>query len=146
MKKYVQIILLSYVLLAWSACSPEYRFNRLLKKYPYLLENQVFDTVVIRDGKITDTIFFFKNDTFRFENTQIIRHYDSSRRDFHYRYNGKSDPCTTRIERTTIRPPETKREAKESVGFVHIALFIGCSLFSIFVFIVIIRLYGIFSK
>jgi hypothetical protein len=112
MKKYVQIILYCFVLVAWTSCSPEYRFNRLLKRYPYLLENQVFDTVVIRDGKITDTIFFFKNDTFRIENIQIIRNYDSSRRDFYYRFNGKSDPCTTRIERTTIRHSEAKKEAK----------------------------------
>ena len=132
MKKYFQIILLSYIILTWSACSPEYRFNRLLKKYPYLLENQVFDTVVIRDGKITDTIFFFKNDTFRFENTQIIRQYDSSRRDFYYRFNGKSDPCTTRIERTTIRPAETKRETKESLSFIEKFL-IGFSITSLLI-------------
>lgn len=141
MKKYVQIILLSYVLLTWSACSPEYRFNRLLKKYPYLLENQVFDTVVIRDGKITDTIFFFKNDTFRFENTQIIRQYDSSRRDFYYRFNGKSDPCTTRIERTTIRPAETKKEAKGTLGFYDKLAYLIFACFLIF-----ILLHGIFSK
>ena len=50
------------VVLTVYSCSPIYRFNRLVKCHPYLLDRIESDTVIVDSGKSIDTFFIFKTE------------------------------------------------------------------------------------
>lgn len=91
-----------------TTCSPYNRLQRLLKNHPYLVENQIRDSVVIREGKVVDTLFSIKatRDTIQLSGgTTIIRSSDT------FRFITRIEPCTTFItKRETIFPKEQRKE------------------------------------
>lgn len=93
------------ITLAWicihylGACSPVHRFNRLVKCYPFLLDSQVFDTLVISRIESVDTTFILgKKDTIYQQGVEIHRHFDSIRLIVRERN------CTTFQQQTIIKP------------------------------------------
>jgi hypothetical protein len=130
-----RIIFVGLLLLTISGCSVQSRFDRLVTRNPWLLENQKIDTVIVKNGNTTDTFFnITKNtDSFFFENTKIIK------RDSKIFVYSKVPPCTTNISKTIIQPSKEYvrwKEKKESSSMKDYFLY---ALSGIFVMWVILR-------
>ena len=75
------ILIFFFILLI--GCTPKLRFNRLVNKYPYLIQNQ--DTTIYYQTSSVDTSFVFNttsnSDTFYIQETQtkVYRYYDTIR-------------------------------------------------------------------
>lgn len=82
-----------------TACNPVHRFNRLVKCYPFLLDSQVFDTLVISRIESVDTTYILgKKDTLYQQGIEIHRHFDSIRLIIRERN------CTTYQQQTIVKP------------------------------------------
>ena len=94
------------------SCDPLSRYNRLVDRYPYLVNRTVFDTIYIRNGKTLDTTFIWNQgkDTVYFGTTRIERHRDTFR--FYYR----EQNCTTNVNKTEIRPSKETKIVTEGKG------------------------------
>ena len=112
-----------------SACSPIHRFNRLVKCYPFLLDSQVFDTLVIRRIESVDTTFILgKKDTLYQQGIEIHRHFDS------FRLVIRERNCTTFQKQVIIQPSKivekylknesNKRERYYLYGFIILLVII----------------------
>jgi len=129
--RFITILIASIGLLSIHSCSPNKRLVRLLKKYPYLIENRVKDSVVIRQGKVIDTTLLIKetHDTIQYAGTTIIRTSDT------FRFITRIQPCTTFIQkRETIFPKETKKDAEKGQRwqvYERISLIILCVLLTL---------------
>ena len=126
----------SISLLCLGSCSPYKRFNRLLKKHPYLIQTSIKDSVVIREGKVLDTTLLIKetHDTIQLSTgTTIIRSSDT------FRFITRIEPCTTFIQkRETIFPKESKKDAEKGKGWQileRISLIILCVLLTLSILI-----------
>jgi hypothetical protein len=130
-----RIIFACLLLLTISGCSVQSRFDRLVTKYPYLLESQKIDTVIIKNGNTTDTVFnITKNtDSFFFENTKIIK------RDSKIFVYSKVPPCTTNISKTIIQPSKEYVKWKEKKESSRINEYFLYALSGIFVMWVILK-------
>lgn len=82
------------------SCSPTYRFNRLVEKYPFLLESKTYDSVRVVEYTTTDSIFYWEeiHDTITINGIRIERFRDT------FRIQHKQPNCTTFINTTEIRP------------------------------------------
>jgi len=102
-------------------CSPVHRFNRLVTKYPFLLDSVRKTEIIVREGIHTDTSFVWKNtfDTIFFPQATIERRNDTFR--FYFRERN----CTTYIESTQIIPSKTieryykEKSQKESKSWIE---------------------------
>jgi len=98
-----------------SACTPIYRFNRLVSKHPYLLDKQVFDTIHIRNGERLDTSFIWQEgkDTIFINGIRLQRFRDT------FRIYYKERNCTTNIHKTEIKPSKAteKITREETTNF-----------------------------
>lgn len=95
------------------ACSPIYRFNRLVKRHPYLIDRLKSDTIVINSGKSIDTFLVFKTEFDTFYVNSGIR-VERSRDTFRFIYRERN--CTTYIQRTEIRPTTViEREIRKEI-------------------------------
>ena len=108
-------------ILFFSSCSPVHRFNRLVKRHPYLIDRLKSDTIIINSGEVeTDT--FYINSGIRIER---------SRDTFRFIYRERN--CTTYIEKTEIRPTtviereirkEIKRDRNRELAIVSLYVFL----------------------
>ena len=118
------------------SCSPIYRFNRLVKCHPYLLDRIESDTVIVDSGKSIDTFFISKTefDTFYFDRGVRI---DRFRDTFRIYYRERN--CTTFIEKTEIRPTTkiVERQIRQEIEsdrnkeMVRLSLYVILGLFLI---------------
>lgn len=94
--------------LCLTACSPEYRLQRLLKNNPHLYEIYSHDSIRIRNVVSTDSLFFFtkEKDTIQFNNATIYRHSDT------LRLVQSCPPCTTYVSKTILQPSKTITKEK----------------------------------
>lgn len=129
---FITILIASYGLFLLNSCSPNKRLARLLKKHPYLIQTNVKDSFVIRQGKVLDTTLLIKetNDTIQLSTgTTIIRSSDT------FRFITRIQPCTTFIQkRETIFPKETKKDAEKGQRwqvYERIGLIILCVLLTL---------------
>ena len=92
------------VLVFMLSCNPIHRFNRLVERYPYLLDTQKYKQVVVDTGGILDTIFVSQTqfDTIYIEGGRI--RIERFRDTFRIQYRERN--CTTTIHKTEIRPSE----------------------------------------
>lgn len=94
------------------SCSPAYRFNRLVEKYPFLLERKTYDSIRIVEFNSTDSIFYWDeiHDTITINGVRLERFRDSF-----FRVTTTPCPrCTTFIQRNVYQPrQETKEKDKE---------------------------------
>ena len=106
--------------LFFSSCSPVHRFNRLVKRHPYLIDRIKSDTIIINSGKSIDT--FYINSGIRIER---------SRDTFRFIYRERN--CTTYIEKTEIRPTtviereirkEIKKDRNRELAIVSLYVFL----------------------
>ena len=113
------------------ACSPVYRFNRLVKRHPYLIDRLKSDTVIINSGKSIDTFFILETETDTFYINSGIR-IERSRDTFRFIYRERN--CTTYIERTEIRPTtviereirkEIKRDRNRELAIMSLYVFLA---------------------
>lgn len=82
-----------------TACSPIYRFNRLVERYPFLLDRKVFDTLVVSRIESVDTTFIMGGkDTLYQQGVEIFRHFDS------FRLVIRERNCTTFQQQVIIKP------------------------------------------
>lgn len=130
--KLATFICIGFLLVCLNSCSPNRRFSRLLRNYPYLLETKIRDSIVIRQGKVVDTTLLIKAtyDTIRLSTgTTIIRNADT------FRFVTRIQPCTTFIQkRETIFPKEKRKETKERPIweiFERVSLILLCLLLSL---------------
>ena len=88
------------IIICFVHCSPNYRFHRLVTKYPYLLDSVQRDKVIIRENLTIDSIFIWESqvDTIFFPQAIIERRNDT------FRYYFRERPCTTYIQKTEVRP------------------------------------------
>jgi hypothetical protein len=116
--------------LFFSSCSPVHRFNRLVKRHPYLIDRIKSDTVIINSGKSIDTFFVSEVETDTFYINSGIR-IERSRDTFRFIYRERN--CTTYIERTEIRPTtviereirkEIKRDRNRELAIVSLYVFL----------------------
>lgn len=102
------------LVVCFTSCSPYNRLQRLLKNHPYLVENKIRDSVVIREGKVVDTTLFITatHDTIQLHSgTTIIRSSDT------FRFITRIEPCTTFItKRETIFPKTQPKEPTSKVS------------------------------
>jgi hypothetical protein len=113
-----------------NACSPVYRFNRLVKRHPYLIDRIKSDTIIINSGKSIDTFFVSEVETDTFYINSGIR-IERSRDTFRFIYRERN--CTTYIEKTEIRPTtviereirkEIKRDRNRELAIVSLYVFL----------------------
>ena len=108
----IKIIICAAVLF-FCSCSPIYRFNRLVKRHPYLIDRLKSDTIVINSGKSIDTFLVFKTEFDTFYVNSGIR-VERSRDTFRFIYRERN--CTTYIQRTEIRPTTViEREIRKEI-------------------------------
>ena len=82
-----------------TACSPLHRFNRLVERYPFLLDRKVFDTMVVSRIESVDTTFIMgSKDTLYQEGVEIYRYFDS------FRLVIRERSCTTFQQQVIIKP------------------------------------------
>lgn len=126
----IKIIIWAAVLF-FCSCSPVYRFNRLVKRHPYLIDRLKSDTIVVDSGKSIDTFFVFETETDTFYINSGIR-IERSRDTFRFVYRERN--CTTYIERTEIRPTtviereirkEIKRDRNREVAIMSLYVFLA---------------------
>ena len=93
-------------------CSPTYRYNRLLEKYPYLQDTIRKTEVVVRDSVHQDTQVFWntKIDTLVLNQVRIERRNDT------FRIITRERPCTTYINKTIVKPSKTVERYIEEKG------------------------------
>ena len=98
------ITILSVILLL--GCSPAYRYNRLLEKYPYLQDTIQQTEIVIRDSVHQDTqiVWNTKIDTIVLNQVRIERRNDT------FRILTRERPCTTYVNKTIVKPSETIKQ------------------------------------
>lgn len=103
----VRIFCICVMGLCFTACSPQYRLQRLLQNNPYLYEIFTHDSVRVQNVMVSDSVFFFtkEKDTIRFENATIFRHSDT------LRLVQSCPPCTTFYTKTILQP--TQKLVKE---------------------------------
>lgn len=110
-----RIIILYFFVHLLNACTPIYRFNRLVSKHPYLLDKQVFDTIYIRNGERLDTSFIWQEgkDTIFINGIRLQRFRDT------FRIYYKERNCTTNIHKTEIKPSKAteKITREETTNF-----------------------------
>ena len=125
----IKITIIWVCLHYFSACNPVHRFNRLVKCYPFLLDSQVFDTLVISRIESVDTTFILgKKDTLYQQGVEIHRHFDSIRLIIRERN------CTTFQQQTIIKPSKIvekyiqdehgKKERYDLYGFIILLVII----------------------
>lgn len=92
-------IVITLIILATS-CSPEYRFLRLVKNHPYLLDSFTSRNIQIKTIKEVDTQFVWKKerDTIRFNDYRLERFRDT------IRFFTSARNCTTHIHTTEVKP------------------------------------------
>lgn len=121
------------LLLCGSSCSPYDRLQRLLKNHPYLVQNQIRDSVVIRQGKVVDTTLSITSthDTIQLSSgTTIIRNSDT------FRFITRIEPCTTFITKRETIFPKTEQKQVQQKGdkwavYERISLILLLILFSL---------------
>ena len=90
------------ILFILAGCNPAYRFRRLVKKHPELLDSLTKTEIVVRNQQIHDTLLYFQSDTIITEYVTIYRTADT------LRLITRERPCTTYVHNTEIRPTEIK--------------------------------------
>jgi hypothetical protein len=107
--KFSAILYFGIVMGLFYSCSPHRRFARLLRNHPYLLQVQVRDSFVVREGKVIDTTLLIKetHDTIQYGGTTIIRTSDT------FRFITRIEPCTTFIQKREIILPKERKETGE---------------------------------
>ena len=114
--------------LCFTACSPQFRLQRLLQNNPYLYEIFTHDSVRVQNVMVSDSVFFFtkEKDTIRFENATIFRHSDT------LRLIQSCPPCTTYVSKTILQPSQTitkekgfKRSLREKLEDAILPIILG---------------------
>jgi len=132
--KFSTILCFGIVMGLFYSCSPHRRFARLLRNHPYLLQVQVRDSFVVREGKVIDTTLLIKetHDTIQYGGTTIIRTSDT------FRFITRIEPCTTFIQKREIILPKERKETGEKrskweiyqiISFIVICVLLTLSLF-----------------
>jgi hypothetical protein len=132
--KFSAILYFGIVMGLFYSCSPHRRFARLLRNHPYLLQVQVRDSFVVREGKVIDTTLLIKetHDTIQYGGTTIIRTSDT------FRFITRIEPCTTFIQKREIILPKERKETGEKrskweiyqiISFIVICVLLTLSLF-----------------
>jgi len=96
----------------FTSCNPLHRFNRLVERYPYLLDSVKHSEVVVDSGKVVDTAFVIqtKMDTFVIDGIRIERVRDT------FRVIYRERNCTTTVNKTEIRPTKViEREIRKEI-------------------------------
>jgi len=102
-------------ILFFGSCSPVHRFNRLVKRHPYLIDRLKSDTIIINSGKSIDTFLVLKTEFDTFYVNSGIR-VERSRDTFRFVYRERN--CTTYIQKTEVKPTtiierEIRKEIKQ---------------------------------
>lgn len=97
-------------------CSPTYRYNRLLEKYPFLQDTLRETEIIVRDSVHQDTqvVWNTKIDTLVLNQVKIERRNDT------FRIITRERPCTTYVNKTIVKPSKTVEkyiEEKAEKGF-----------------------------
>ena len=89
------------------ACSPIDRYNRLISKYPFLVESKTLDSIKIVEYFSTDSTFFWSevHDTITIDGIRLERFRDT------FRITTRPQYCTTFIKQTINKP--SKETIKE---------------------------------
>ena len=97
---YTTINFVIALILFTTSCSPQYRFVRLVKNHPYLIDSIRNDSVRIKEIKKIDTQFVWKKerDTIVFNDYRLERFRDT------IRFFTRERACTTYIHTTELRP------------------------------------------
>ena len=99
-------------------CSPTYRYNRLLEKYPYLQDTIRKTEVIIRDSVHQDTQVVWKNSI----DTIVLNQVKIERRNDTFRIITRERPCTTYVNKTIVKPSKTVEkyiEEKAEKGAIY---------------------------
>ncbi len=93
-------------------CSPIYRYNRLLEKYPFLQDTLRETEIVVRDSVHQDTqvVWNTKIDTLVLNQVKIERRNDT------FRIITRERPCTTYVNKTIVQPSKTVEKYIEEKG------------------------------
>ncbi len=104
------ITILSVIFLL--GCSPAYRYNRLLEKFPYLQDTIQQTEIVVRDSIHQDTqiVWNTKIDTLVLSQVKIERRNDT------FRIITRERPCTTYVNKTIVQPSKTVEKYIEEKG------------------------------
>jgi len=107
--KFTTLFCIGCVMVFCYSCSPHRRFARLLRNHPYLIQTQIRDSFVVREGKVIDTTLLIKetHDTIQYGGTTIIRTSDT------FRFITRIEPCTTFIQKREIILPKERKETGE---------------------------------
>lgn len=131
----LRIFCIYLVGLSITACSPQYRLQRLLKNNPHLYEIYSHDSIRIQNVVSTDSLFFFtkEKDTIHFNNATIFRHSDT------LRLVQSCPPCTTYLSKTILQPSQTitkekgfKRSLREKLEDSILPIIVGILLALLF--------------
>ena len=133
--KLTTILCIGCVMALFYSCNPHRRFARLLRNHPYLLQTQIRDSFVVREGKVVDTTLIIKetHDTIQLSTgTTIIRTSDT------FRFITRIEPCTTFIQKREIILPKDRKETGEKrskweiyqiISFIVLCVLLTLSLF-----------------
>ena len=133
--KFATILAICIGLVSLVSCSPHRRLSRLLRNHPYLVETQIRDSLVVREGKVVDTTLLIKEtrDTIQLSSgTTIIRNSDT------FRFITRIEPCTTFIQKREIILPKERKETGEKrskweiyqiISFIVLCVLLTLSLF-----------------
>lgn len=136
--------IVGFALLSISSCSPLYRFNRLVKCHPYLLDRLKSDTVLVDSGKSVDTFFIAETefDTFYFDRGVRIERFRDTFRIYYRERN-----CTTYIEKTEIKPTQIiERQIRQEVKKEQNSKFLKTSIILVLVLLIIGAFRKLFGK
>jgi hypothetical protein len=105
----IRIFLLVFTSILLAACSPIDRYNRLIDKYPFLVESKTLDSIKIVEYFSTDSTFFWNeiHDTITIDGIRLVRFRDT------FRITTKPQYCTTFIKQTINRPSKETIKEKE---------------------------------
>jgi aspartate carbamoyltransferase regulatory subunit len=97
------VIALLIILLLFTSCSPQKRLNRLVKKYPHLIQNdtvKVIDTIFIPSVQYDTTTIFIPYKTVEVINNEKVRlqyRYDTITREIYHEVECKGDTLIREI-------------------------------------------------
>ena len=95
-----------------TSCDPIHRFNRLVERYPHLLDSVKHSEVIVDRGKVVDTAFVVqtKMDTFVINGIRVERIRDT------FRIIYRERNCTTTVNKTEVRPTKViEREIRKEI-------------------------------
>ena len=105
----IRIFMVVCASIVLDACSPIDRYNRLISKYPYLVESKTVDSIKVVEYFSTDSVFFWNevHDTITINGIRLERFRDT------FRITTQPQYCTTFIRQIINRPSKETIKEKE---------------------------------